>query len=60
MVDQPVFFDLSDRLWDLLAKGDDLERIAALVDFTQFRSELESAVSRSHGSKGAAQPSIAC
>jgi hypothetical protein len=28
MVDQSGFFDMSDRLWDLLAKGDDLARIA--------------------------------
>ena len=34
------------------AKGDDLERIAALVDFAQFRLELERAVSRSDCSKG--------
>ena len=52
MVDQPGFFDLSDRLRDLSAKGDDLERIAALVDFAQFRPELERAVPRSDGSKG--------
>ena len=52
MVDQPGFFDMSDRLRELSAKGDDLERIAALVDFAQFRSELERAVPRSDGSKG--------
>ena len=52
MVDQPGFFDLSDRLRELSAKGDDLERIAALVDFAQFRPELERAVPRSDGSKG--------
>ncbi|MDB5770385.1 MAG: transposase, partial [Burkholderia sp.] len=52
MVDQPGFFDLSSRLRELSAKGDDLERIAALVDFTQFRPELERAVPRSDGSKG--------
>jgi hypothetical protein len=52
MVDQPGFFDLSDRLRELSAKGDDLERIAALVDFGMFRPELERAVPRSDGSKG--------
>ena len=52
MVDQPGFFDLSARLRELSAKGDDLERIAALVDFAQFRPELERAVPRSDGSKG--------
>ena len=49
---QPGFFDMSDRLRELSAKGDDLERIAALVDFAQFRPELERAVPRSDGGKG--------
>jgi transposase, IS5 family len=40
------------RLRELSAKGDDLERIAALVDFEQFRPELEHAVPRSNGAKG--------
>jgi hypothetical protein len=52
MVDQPGFFDVSDRLRDLSAKGDDLERIAVMVDFAQFQPELERAVPRSDGSKG--------
>ena len=52
MVDQPGFFDPSGRLRELSAKGDDLERIAALVDFAQFQPELEQAVPRSDGSKG--------
>lgn len=49
---QPGFFDLSDWLRQLLAKGDDLKRIAALVNFGQFRTELEHAVPRSYGGKG--------
>jgi transposase len=52
MVEQPGFFDLSGRLRELSAKGDDLERIAALVDFGQFQPELERAVPRGDGSKG--------
>jgi len=48
----PGFFDVSDRLGELSAKGDDLKRIAALVDFKIFRSDLERAVPRSDGSKG--------
>jgi IS5 family transposase len=52
MAGQPGFFDLSDRLRELSAKGDDLERIAALVDFAQFRADLERAVPRGDGSKG--------
>ena len=52
MVDQPGFFDISDRLRELSVKGDDLERIAVLVDFAQCRPELARAVPRSDGSKG--------
>ena len=49
---QPGLFGVSDRLRELSAKGDDLERIAALVNFEIFRADLERAVPRSHGSKG--------
>jgi transposase, IS5 family len=49
---QPGFFDVDERLRELSAKGDDLERIAALVDFEAFRPELERAVPRSDGTKG--------
>jgi transposase, IS5 family len=52
MAGQPGFFDVEDRLRELSAKGDELERIAALVDFERFRPELEQAVPRSDGSKG--------
>ena len=42
MVDRsPGFFDLDDRLAELSAKGDDLERVKALVDFEMFRPALE-------------------
>jgi hypothetical protein len=36
----------------LSAKGDDLERITVLVDFSMFRAELEQAVPRADGTKG--------
>jgi IS5 family transposase len=52
MVRQPGFFDMADRLQQLSAKGDDLERIAQAVDFEMFRAELDQAVPRSDGSKG--------
>lgn len=52
MAEQPGFFDVEDRLRELLAKGDDLERIMALVEFERFRPELEQAVPRSDGTKG--------
>jgi hypothetical protein len=47
MVDRsPGFFDLDDRLAELSAKGDSLERVQALVDFEMFRVALEAAVPR--------------
>lgn len=52
MAEQPGFFDVEDRLRELSAKGDDLERIMALVEFERFRPELEQAVPRSDGTKG--------
>ncbi|MGK7865615.1 IS5 family transposase [Falsiroseomonas sp. E2-1-a4] len=52
MVWQPGFFDVEERLRELSAKGDDLERIAVLVDFAMFRAELEQAVPRADGTKG--------
>ncbi len=32
----PGFFDVEERLAELSAKGDDLERVKALVDFELF------------------------
>lgn len=52
MVRQPGFFEVEERLRELSAKGDDLEQIAALVDFGMFRAELEQAVPRADGTKG--------
>lgn len=52
MVHQPGFFDVDSRLRELSAKGDDLERISALVDFELFRPDLVQAVPRSDGAKG--------
>jgi IS5 family transposase len=46
------FLDLDDRLAELSAKGDDLERVKALVDFDMFRPALEAAVPRADRSKG--------
>ncbi len=50
------FFDLEERLAGLSKKGDDLERLAAVVDFEQFRPELERAVSRADRAKGGRPP----
>jgi IS5 family transposase len=49
---QPGFFDVDERLRELSAKGDDLERIAALMDFERFRPALQQAVPRSDSAKG--------
>lgn len=50
MVDRsPGFFDLQDRLAELSARGDDLERVKALVDFEIFRPALEAVEGRQAG-----------
>jgi IS5 family transposase len=41
---QPGFFDIEERLKELRANGDDLERLNAFVDFEIFRSYLARAV----------------
>ncbi len=48
----PGFFDVSDRLRELSAKGDELERLAGVVDFELFRPALDRAVPRSDRGKG--------
>ena len=54
----PGFFDVKERLRELSAKGDDLERVKVLVDFEILRPALEAAVSRADRSKGDVHPSI--
>jgi transposase, IS5 family len=49
---QVGFFDVDERLKELSAKGDALERLNAIVDFEAFRPDLARAVPRSDGSKG--------
>ena len=49
---QAGFFDVDERLKELSAKGDDLERLNGVVDFELFRPDLARAVPRSDGSKG--------
>ncbi len=44
---QAGFFDVDERLKELSAKGDALERLNAVVDFELFRVDLERAVVRS-------------
>jgi len=52
----PGLFDVDARLAEISAKGDGLERIAAVVDFEVFRPTLESAVPRRDRSRGGRPP----
>ncbi len=57
MVDRsPGLFDFDERLGELSAKGDGLERVNALVDFEMFRPVLEAAAPRADRSKGGRRP----
>jgi len=51
-VRQSGFSDVEERLRELSAKGYDLERIAALVDFALFPPKLKRAVPRADGTNG--------
>src|SRR5215207_3177125 len=53
---QAGFFDIEERLKELSAKGDTLERLNGLVDFELFRPDLERVVPRSDGSRGGRPP----
>ena len=53
---QAGLFDIEERLRELSAKGDDLERIDGLVDFEAFRPDLERAVPRSDRARGGRPP----
>jgi hypothetical protein len=53
---QAGFFDVDERLKELSAKGDALERLSAIVDFELFRADLARAVPRSDGAKGGRPP----
>jgi IS5 family transposase len=49
---QAGFFDVDERLKELSAKGDHLERLTAIIDFERFRADLEQAVPRADRSRG--------
>ena len=53
---QGGFFDVDERLKELSAKGDALERLNGIVDFELFRPDLARAVPRSDGAKGGRPP----
>jgi transposase, IS5 family len=56
MAGQAGLFDLEERLARLSAKGDNLERLSAIIDFELFRPELERAVPRADRAKGGRPP----
>jgi hypothetical protein len=49
---QPGFWDVQDRLRELSAQGDPLEKLAATVDFKIFRVELVAALGTRDRAKG--------
>ncbi len=53
---EPGFFDIDERLKELSAKRDDLERLKGIVDFEIFRADLERAVPRADRAKGGRPP----
>ncbi len=53
---QAGFFDVDERLKQLSAKGDSLERLSAVIDFELFRADLERAVPRADRAKGGRPP----
>lgn len=52
MLGQHGFWDVEERLKELSAEGDPLEKLGATVDFELFRPVLRKALSGSHPSKG--------
>ena len=53
---QPGFWDVEERLRELSAQGDPLEKLAATVDFEIFRAELNGALGPRDRSKGGRPP----
>jgi IS5 family transposase len=56
MAGQPGFFDGNERLKALSAAGDPLEQLSQVIDFEEFRSDLEAALSRSDRAQGGRPP----
>ena len=56
MAGQPGFFDAEERLKVLSASGDPLERLSKVVDFAQFRPDLEAALVRADRARGGRPP----
>ena len=53
---QAGFFDVDERLKQLSAKGDSLERLSVVIDFELFRADLERAMPRADRAKGGRPP----
>lgn len=60
MSGQGGFWDFEDRLRELSAEGDPLERLSATVDFEQFRPVLAKALRRGDPRKGGPRRSTRC
>jgi IS5 family transposase len=56
MASQPGLFDWGSAVCGVVAAGDPLERLAAVVDFELFRPELEAALERSDRARGGRPP----
>ena len=57
---EPGFFDVDERLKELSAKGDDLERLNAIVDFEMFRADLSAPCRGATDPRAAGHPTIRC
>ena len=53
---QPGFWDVEERLRELTARGDPLEKLGVTVDFEIFRADLEAALGPRDPSKGGRPP----
>jgi len=60
MQGQHGFWEVEDRLNELTAEGDLLERLTKTVDFEMFRPALVEALGRSDPSKGGGLTLIRC
>ena len=57
---EPGFFDVEERLKELSAKGDDLERLNAIVDFEIFGRTWSAPCRGATDLRAAGRPTIRC
>ena len=60
MAREPGLFDVEARLRELSAKGDDLERVNALVDFEAFRASSSRPCRARTARRAAGRPTTTC